>query len=169
MQWTVLESPGGANAVTVGTGVDSLDTVGSSPAMLLSWGARKYVKQESTASFKLGAGVLLFPLTWGIWSWLAARHALRFVPGLPKSSLLAGGLMLLLSISGGIVMIVWVGLATQTLRSVRVRFTRTQRARAFRRLQKDRSRLCDDLLAMAAGLTLPGVVHADGRISRTAV
>ena len=32
VKWTVLESPGGANAVTIGTGAESLDTVGSSPS-----------------------------------------------------------------------------------------------------------------------------------------
>jgi hypothetical protein len=137
------------------------------PALLLSAGARAVVKHQSAASFKLGGGIVLFPLTWAIWAWLAMTQAVRFIPGLPTSPWLAAGWMIALSIVGGIVMVAYFGWASATIHAIRVRLTRSQRARAFKRLQKERSRMCDDLLAMASGIPLPGVVHPDGRISRT--
>jgi 1-acyl-sn-glycerol-3-phosphate acyltransferase len=136
------------------------------PALLLSAAARAFVKQQSAASFKLGGGIVLFPLTWAIWGWLAMNQAVRFLPVAPSSPWLAAAWMVTLSIAGGVVMVAYLGWAEATVHAIRVRLTRSQRARALRRLGKDRAKLCDDLLAMAVGIELPGVVHADGRISR---
>ena len=132
------------------------------PALLLSGAARAMVKKESAASLKLGGGILLFPTTWGVWAWVVAGQAVGMSP------ILAGGLTVTLGIVGGIVMILYLGWAAGTLRAIRVRLTRSQRARALLRLRKERARMCDELLAMTAGIQLPGVVHPDGHISRTA-
>jgi 1-acyl-sn-glycerol-3-phosphate acyltransferase len=137
------------------------------PALLLSAAASLLVKKQSAASFKLGGGIVLFPLTWAIWAWLAMTQAVRFIPGMPSSPWLAAGWMIALSVLGGVVMVAYLGWASATLHAIRVRLTRSQRARAFKRLKKERARMCDDLLAMTAGIQLPGVVHPDGRISRT--
>ena len=130
------------------------------PALLLSGAARVMVKKESAASLKLGGGIVLFPATWAVWAWVVAQR----IPGV--SPLLSGGSTIALGIGGGVVMILYLGWAAATLRAIRVRLTRSQRARAIQRLGRERGRMCDELLAMTAGIQLPGVVHPDGRVSR---
>jgi 1-acyl-sn-glycerol-3-phosphate acyltransferase len=138
------------------------------PALLLSGIASTVGGRQSVASIKLGGGIVLFPLTWALWGWLAARGSLGFLPWLPAAPALAGGAMVLLSVGGAVVMLAYVGWALSTLRALRVRLTRDQRARALQRLRKERARLCDDLIALGVGLALPGVVEPDGRIARMA-
>jgi hypothetical protein len=139
-------------------------------ALLISAGAELSGREEKdVASRKLLGGVLLFPLTWGLWGWLAAAAGDRFgslAPWLPQSAALAGLSTVLLGMAGAVVMVVYVGLARSTWRALRVRLTRGRRTRAFLRLKVERGRLYEELLALADGLELPGVVGADGRVSR---
>lgn len=125
---------------------------------------------KDVASYKLIGGAVLFPLTWALWSWLAAWGSTHpwtraGAPWLPDRPLLAAALMLPLAVGGAVVTLVYVELARSTWRALRVRLTRGLRARAFLRLRVERARLCDALLAMADGLDLPGMVTDDGRIA----
>jgi 1-acyl-sn-glycerol-3-phosphate acyltransferase len=141
-----------------------------------AWGvaflARRFGREgKDFATLKLIAGVVLFPLTWAFWSWLAAwisthPRTQAVAPWLPDRPLLAAALMLPLSIAAGMVMLLYVELARGTWRALRVRFTRGVRARSLLRLRAERARLCDAVLELAEGLDLPGEVGADGSIVR---
>jgi hypothetical protein len=85
---------------------------------------------------------------------------------MPANPVLAAGATVVLSVVGAVVILRYFGLAVETLHAMRVRLTRRQSARAVARLRQERAQLCDELLAMAAGLELPGAVRAGGRISR---
>ncbi|MFI5231450.1 MAG: 1-acyl-sn-glycerol-3-phosphate acyltransferase [Gemmatimonadales bacterium] len=136
------------------------------PAALVTIAARLRGKGEKVASIKLGLGIVLYPATWATWGWLAARGTLGFLPGMPANPLIAGVVMVTLSVVGAAVILLYFSLAIATVHAVRVRLTKRQRARAVARLRQERAQLCDELLAMAAGLELPGAVRAGGRISR---
>ncbi|MGH7653652.1 MAG: 1-acyl-sn-glycerol-3-phosphate acyltransferase [Gemmatimonadaceae bacterium] len=136
------------------------------PAALASAAAFARGRREKVASIKLGLGIVLYPATWALWGWLAARGTLDFIPGMPGNPVLAAAVMIVASVVGGVVVLRYVGLALETMHAVRVRLTRRQSARAIARLKMERARLCDDLLALAAGTALPGTVRAGGRISR---
>jgi glycerol-3-phosphate O-acyltransferase / dihydroxyacetone phosphate acyltransferase len=126
-------------------------------------------EQKDFATLKLMGGGLLFPVTWGAWAWEAARHvdAIRTAaPWLPGSPALAAVATIVLGMAGAVVVLRYFEMAAGTLRALRVRFTRGVRSRALVRLKKERARLFDELVALSAGLDLPGVVHADGHVAR---
>jgi 1-acyl-sn-glycerol-3-phosphate acyltransferase len=143
-------------------------------AWIVSFLARRFGREgKDIASLKLIAGIVLFPLTWAFWSWMAAwvsthPRTQALAPWLPDRPLFAAALMLPLSIVGGVVMLLYVELAKGTWRALRIRFTRGMRARSFLRLRVERCRLYDDIVVLAEGLELPGVVEEDGRIARSA-
>ena len=141
------------------------------PAGLVAVVSRMFGREEKDmASLKLLAGIVLFPLTWAVWAWLAWRGSAGALPDfswMPDSGIGAAAITLLLSMVGAVVLVFYFGLAVSTWRALRVRFTRSARARSLLRLKVERGRLCDELLAMAGGIELPGVVTADGRVSRT--
>ena len=124
-------------------------------------------KVKDKASIKLIGGVILFPLVWVGAGLLAVRT--REALGatrlrLPEQPALVFALTVLLAIVGGLVALRYVRLWRETVRAVRVRLTRRLRQSAVSRLRAERSALCDELLALAEGLELPGTVQADGSI-----
>ena len=139
------------------------------PAVLVAAVAHAVGKEDKdVASLKLIGGLVLFPLTWALWGWLATWEGLRaYAPWMPEQPLLAFTATVALSVAGAVVMVFYVALARATFRALRVRLTRGRRARSFARLKLFRGRLCDELLALSVGLVLPGEVLADGRVRRS--
>jgi hypothetical protein len=143
-------------------------------AGLVSFLAHRFGKEgKDYASLKLIGGMVLFPITWAFWCWLASwlsthPRIQQIAPWLPDRPIWAALLMIPLSIVGGWVMLRYVALATGTWHALRVRLTRGRRARSFLRLRVERGRLYDAVMPLAEGLELPGVVEPDGRIARSA-
>jgi hypothetical protein len=89
-------------------------------------------------------------------------HALY--PTIPDAPILTGVVAFVLSAVGGVVALQYQRLVRETMRAIRVRFTRTRRSEALARLRGERARLFDQLMQLGEGLDLPGKVDADGRI-----
>ena len=112
-------------------------------------------------------GAVAFPLTW-----LAAAFLVGWgqsllhdaYPKIPEAPVATGVLAFVLSAVGGAVALVYLRLARSTARAVRVRLTRVSSERAIQRLRRERREIFDQVMALAAGLELPGIVAADGRI-----
>jgi 1-acyl-sn-glycerol-3-phosphate acyltransferase len=133
--------------------------------LALSKLSAKAYKDE--ASFKLLVGALAFPLTWLLVAVLVGwgQSLLHTAyPQIPNAPLLTGILAFFLSALGGIVALQYLRLARETARAIRVRLTRARRANTIDRLLKERSEIYEQVMGMAQGLDLPGIVAADGRI-----
>ena len=131
----------------------------------LSKATAKAYKDE--ASFKLLVGALAFPLTWLAAALLVGwgqslLHATY--PTVPEAPVLTGVVAFVLSALGGAVALIYLRLVRSTAHAIRVRLTRARSAAAIRRLRHERSEIFDQVMALAAGLELPGTVAADGRI-----
>ncbi len=127
-------------------------------------------ERKDVASIKLIAGLVLFPLTWAIWMWFAAwgqLEAYATFPGLPRAPISAALCTLAMAIIGGGMSVRYARVAQETLRSVRVRFTRRTRTRSLARLKTERSELHDTILLLADGIDLPGSVGEDGTVHWT--
>ena len=114
-------------------------------------------------------GVLVFPGVWAVWAWLAGWgtvQAQAIAPWVPDQPIVVVAVMVALCVASAIVMLLYWELAVGTLRALRVRLTRGRHARALTRLRAERSRLCDELVAFAEGVELPGLVLPSGRLSR---
>jgi 1-acyl-sn-glycerol-3-phosphate acyltransferase len=130
--------------------------------------AARYEKDEAT--IKLLVGALAFPLTWLAAAVLAAwsHEAVQaLLPQLPKGALLIGLFVALAAGLGGALSLRYLEIAAETLRAVRVRLTRARRQTTVERLLSERGALSDQLLSLAEGLDLPGVVDSEGRVHRT--
>jgi len=124
-------------------------------------------ERKDEASIKIVAGVVFFPLTWALWAGLAAwgqLEAYNAFPGLPRAPGLAAATMLAMCLLGGGLSVRYARVAQETLRSLRVRFTRRVRIRSLARLQVERGALCGALLALGEGVDLPGSVREDGSV-----
>jgi hypothetical protein len=121
---------------------------------------------KDKASIKLVGGVVLFPLAW-IAAGLLAVHvhgSAAALMRLPEQPVLVFMLTVALSVLGGVVALRYLRWARETARAVRVRITRRVRQAAVERLRAERAALCDQMLALAEGLQLPGTVQPDGRV-----
>jgi 1-acyl-sn-glycerol-3-phosphate acyltransferase len=146
-----------------------LGTIVNLPTAVLLKAFAKLVSKSNKdeASVKLLFGAVAFPLTWLVVAllvgWGQTRlHALY--PTIPNAPILTGVVAFVLSALGGVVALQYQRLVQETMRSLRVRFTRTRRSDTIRRLQTERARLFDRLMQLAEGLDLPGTVATDGRI-----
>lgn len=129
--------------------------------------ASRAYKDEATVKVLLGA--VLFPLTWIAVGVLAARGNVWLraaMPGVPDVPILSGVVMALLSAIGGAAGMRYLRVARETARAVRVRLLRRWRRREVERLRQERAELFDAIIALSAGLDLPGRVEPDGRIVR---
>ncbi len=127
-------------------------------------------KQKDEATVKVLVGALLFPLTWAIAGVIAGFTHARLhdlYPAIPDNFVTAGITVGLLGFLGGAASIRYLRLARETVRSVRVRLTRSRRALTIARLKLDRAELFEALMGMGEGLKLPGSVALDGRIERS--
>lgn len=125
---------------------------------------------KDEASLKVVIGSVLFPITWIVVAILVTVGVVRLESvfgGLSDVPIVAGLLAALLCAIGGGVAVSYRRLSAETLRSLRVRFTRRSRARQILRLRKERRLLHDRLVGLGEGLDLPGTVTSDGRVIPT--
>ena len=143
--------------------------VANVPTALLVTAVSKAVsrayKDEATAKLLLGA--VAFPLTWLVIAILAgagvaALHTIY--PTIPNAPFLTGVVAFVLSALGGFVVLHYQRLVQETLRALRVRFTRAQRTDAIQQLRKERGELYEGVIRLSNGLELPGTLAKDGRV-----
>jgi 1-acyl-sn-glycerol-3-phosphate acyltransferase len=128
---------------------------------------RAAAKKKDEASIKLLVGIVAFPLTWTVVAVLVAWGESRLAalyPAIPNRPFVTAALVIALSAFGGFIALIYHPLASELLRSIRVRLTLKRSHRTVKRLLEERASLHDALLAMAEGLALPGEVAEDGRI-----
>lgn len=131
----------------------------------VSKGASRAHKDE--ASVKLLVGAVAFPLTWLVIAILAAGGVTvlhTIYPRIPNAPFLTGVVAFFLSALGGFVVLHYQRLVQETLRAIRVRFTRARRADAIQQLREERSELYDGMMGLSQGLELPGTLAKDGRV-----
>ena len=130
----------------------------------------KVVAKESKdlASIKMFGGLFLFPATWAVAAFAAARGVLdlhaRF-PAVSEAPALAAMSTVALAIAGGFLALRYAELARETLEALRVRFTRHRYRKTLDRLRAERSDLTDAIVHMVEGVELPGRLQPDGRIA----
>ncbi len=149
-----------------------LGYIANLPTAILLKAFAKLVSKSNKdeASVKLLVGAVAFPLTWLIVALLVGWGQTRLhavYPTIPDAPILTGALAFVLSALGGVVAFQYQRLVQETMRSLRVRFTRSQRSETIRRLRAERARLFERLMSLAEGLDLPGRVTPDGRILAT--
>ena len=128
-------------------------------------GASRAYKDEATV--KLILGTVAFPLTWLIVAGLAGAgvEALHTIyPQIPRAPFLTATVAFLLSAIGGFVALHYQRLVQETLRALRVRFTRTRRSEVIRQLREVRSELYEGMIDLSRGLDLPGTLARNGRV-----
>ena len=116
---------------------------------------------------KLLVGAVAFPFTWLVIAILvgaggAVLHTIY--PMIPNASFLTGVVAFFLSALGGFVVLHYQRLVQETLRAIRVRFTRARRTDAIQQLREERSELYDGMIGLSKGLELPGTLAKDGRV-----
>ncbi len=140
------------------------------PPLVGLWALSKTfaTQRKDEASIKLMFGAIAFPAAW------ISAAALVIVPhepmratwpGLPDAPWLAAAVTVVLGILGGMLALRYSRLVRETMRAVRVRLTRARRRVAVARLRVERAELFDAVMALAAGLELPGTVLPSGRIA----
>ncbi len=125
----------------------------------------KETKDAATA--KILGGIILFPLTWGLAAYLAAKahHELHLMfPSIPDVPVIAGVTTVVLAVAGGALALIYSELSQATLRAVRVRITRRTLNDAVTGLRRERARIYERVDRLMQGLPLPGRVAEDGRI-----
>jgi len=137
-------------------------------AIICTLVARRMSKaSKDEASLKILVGAILFPLSWLAVAFLVALGVVRLntvFPGLSSVPVVAGLFTAALGAIGGAVALGYRRLSRETLRSLRVRFTRRRRATQIERLRAERSELHDRIVALGEGLDLPGAITRDGSV-----
>ncbi len=123
------------------------------PYYLLKGVTRLVAKQtKDLASAKIIGGAILFPLTWAIAAYLAAKahHELHLMfPTVPDVPIVAAVTTVVLGVAGGLLALVYFELSADTWRAVRVRVMRRRQRTAVESLRERRSEICarvDDLM-----------------------
>jgi 1-acyl-sn-glycerol-3-phosphate acyltransferase len=123
------------------------------PTMLLLQGLTKLTARmyKDEASIKLMVGALLFPLVWlgvaVLVAWGGGTLA-RVYPSIHYSPLLTGLVAFLLSAFGGLLALQFRAIASEVLRTLRVRIALTRRRHAVAWLLAERARLFDRFLEL---------------------
>jgi len=133
------------------------------PTLLLLQALTKAIaaKDKDEASIKLLVGALLFPLTWLLVALLVAWGQSALVaayPRIPYAPVLTGIVAFVLSAFGGILAMQFRQLATETLRTLRVRLTLHRRSLSVEWLLEERQSLFDRFIALDRKLQQPGSV-----------
>lgn len=136
------------------------------PVHLLVRGAARAFAgaRKDTATVKVLAGFLFYPLAWIALGVLAALLASRLhaaFPAFPDAPLFAGLAVTVLAFLSAVLVLNYTTLAKETGRAVRVRLTRERRADTVASLRATRSRLHDRFVALGEGLDLPDAVTDD--------
>ncbi|GAB5537479.1 MAG: hypothetical protein Rubg2KO_37280 [Rubricoccaceae bacterium] len=121
--------------------------------------AKKFASAEKdTATIKILAGLILYPLAWLVTGLIASGIHVRLreaYPALPDTPFLVGVVFFLLAMFGGALVLVYMDLARKTARAVRVRLARQSRADVVAELRAERADLHDRFLGLAQGLAFP--------------
>ncbi|MGB5812009.1 MAG: 1-acyl-sn-glycerol-3-phosphate acyltransferase, partial [Polyangiales bacterium] len=145
--------------------------INAGPYFLSNAVAKASAKQyKDTATIKLIAGMILFPLTWLLAALLVGLGVLEIhesFSGIPSAPWAAGLTTFLIGAFGGALALVYLELVQRTWSSIKIRARRKWGSTIVERLSSERTALFDSLLEMSEGLELPGRVRDDGRISAT--
>jgi 1-acyl-sn-glycerol-3-phosphate acyltransferase len=142
--------------------------INAAPYFVIDSLARLGSKQyKDTATIKLLAGLLLFPLTWLIVALLIAFGQIQVhnaFPGIPRAPWAAGITTFLIGALGGALALVYLELVRRTWTSIKIRAKRRWGPAIIRDLSEERASLYDAIEQMRQGLVLPGDVLGDGRV-----
>jgi len=128
--------------------------------------ARNADASKDQASLKILWGSVLFPLSWIGAGILVGFGVVRFpaLSGLASIPIAAGLATAIVGAVSAVIAVRYRRLAAETMRSIRVRFTRRRRLAEIDSLRTERSRLHDRLTHLSDGLDLPGEVTDEGRV-----
>jgi hypothetical protein len=128
--------------------------------------ARNADASKDQASLKILWGSVLFPLSWIGAGILVGIGVVRFpaLSGLASIPIAAGLATAIIGAVSAVIAVRYRRLTAETMRSIRVRFTRRRRLAEIDSLRTERSRLHDRLTRLSEGLDLPGEVTDEGRV-----
>jgi 1-acyl-sn-glycerol-3-phosphate acyltransferase len=122
---------------------------------------------KDTATIKLLAGLVLFPLSWLIAALLVGLGQVQVhntFGGIPRAPWPAGITTFLIGAFGGALALVYLELVKRTWTSIKIRAKRKWGWTIIEQLAEERAALYELLEEMREGLELPGEVRADGRV-----
>ncbi|GMQ82417.1 MAG: hypothetical protein BMS9Abin05_1869 [Rhodothermia bacterium] len=138
------------------------------PYVLLKGLDRFYTQEyKDAATVKMLGGTVLFPLTWGIAAFLAARGSQKLhlmFPTIPDVPVLVAIITIIFAIISGFLALRYNELSQETYRAIRVQITKRKKKEAIEQLAAERARLFERVSLLEVGLDLPGQVAPDGRI-----
>jgi 1-acyl-sn-glycerol-3-phosphate acyltransferase len=127
---------------------------------------------KDTATIKLLAGLILFPLAWLTAALLVGLGQIELhesFRGIPRAPWAAGITTFLIGAFGGVLALVYLELVKRTWTSIKIRAKRQWGSTIIRRLSIERAALYEEIEEMRAGLDLPGDVLGDGRVGTRAL
>ncbi|MBW2546168.1 MAG: hypothetical protein JRE82_02840 [Deltaproteobacteria bacterium] len=142
--------------------------INAGPYFLTNLISRVASKQyKDTATVKLLAGLVLFPLAWLIAALLVGLGQIELhqsFAGIPRAPWPAGIVTFLIGAFGGALALVYLELVRRTWTSIRIRMKRQWGSTTIRQLLAERAVLYEAIEEIRGGLDLPGDVLADGRV-----
>jgi 1-acyl-sn-glycerol-3-phosphate acyltransferase len=123
--------------------------------------------QKDRASVQLFSSIILYPLTWLLWSLLAYfghLHATPLFPTLPNIPIASALFVGCISMISCVVMFVYLRAVTRMLRAWKVRWTKRSKQGYIEVLLEERRQLTEELLRFAEGLDLPGELGPDNKL-----
>ena len=142
--------------------------INAGPYFLINLISRIASKQyKDTATVKLLAGLVLFPLTWLTAALLVGLGQIELhntFEGIPRAPWRAGITTFLIGAFGGALALVYLELVRRTWTSIRIRAKRQWGSTIIRQLSDERAVLYEAIEEIRQGLDLPGNVLADGRV-----
>ncbi|MBW1905488.1 MAG: 1-acyl-sn-glycerol-3-phosphate acyltransferase [Deltaproteobacteria bacterium] len=142
--------------------------INAGPYFLTNLISRVASKQyKDTATVKLLAGLVLFPLAWLTAALLVGLGQIElhesFV-GIPRAPWAAGITTFLIGAFGGALALGYLELVRRTWTSIKIRAKRQWGSTIIRQLSAERAALYEAIEEIREGLDLPGDVLADGRV-----
>ena len=128
--------------------------------------SRKY---KDTATIKMLAGIVLFPLSWLTAALLVGLGQIELhesYRGIPRAPWAAAIATFFIGAFGGALALVYVELVKRTWTSITIRAKRQWGAAIIERLSAERAALYEEIEELGKGLDLPGEVLPDGRVGR---
>ena len=142
--------------------------INAGPYFLINLLSRVASKQyKDTATIKLLAGLVLFPLAWLIAGLLVGFGQIELhnsFEGIPRAPWRAGITTFLIGAFGGALALFYLELVRRTWTSIKIRAKRQWGSTIIRQLSSERATLYEGIEEMRQGLDLPGNVLADGRV-----
>jgi hypothetical protein len=142
--------------------------INAAPYFLTNFISRVASKQyKDTATVKLLAGLVLFPLAWVTAALLVGLGQIELhnsFTGIPRAPWAAGVTTFLIGAFGGALALVYLELVRRTWTSIRIRAKRQWGSTLIRQLLAERAVLYEAIEEIREGLDLPGDVLADGRV-----